>query len=313
MYPVLDWILTRAATQTCVCICVFAKQQGQWRASWVATLLPLPLPPLPFSFQLLRFTGATDLFIIGSLHNSPGLPLPALIHLLIAPPPSSPCLKHPTQPPSYSQKLHLCWEARNCFHLLYLAGLEVERRVVLASVITSLHLSCISTHCVCTGSRGYREVAVESFREGNACCLGDIFPQVAHIDLCIHLTNVCAHTLALSVPTNRGMCNEHLNTFFCNQCIVYALINSSYYAHLRAWKSFSFCFLTLSVVICCGFFLGTNVLIVSRFGQERLLNALSVNINVTDNYFHMLYCVAVNLSGQRWMFPMFFSLVLQHL
>ena len=36
---------------------------------------------------------------------------------------------------------------------------------------------------------------------------------------------------------------------------------------------------TLSTVICCGFFLLTNVLIVNRFGQKCLLNALNINVN----------------------------------
>ena len=38
-------------------------------------------------------------------------------------------------------------------------------------------------------------------------------------------------------------------------------------------------FFTLSTVTCCGFFLVTNVLIVSRFGQKCLLN-VNVNVNV---------------------------------
>ena len=38
--------------------------------------------------------------------------------------------------------------------------------------------------------------------------------------------------------------------------------------------------LTLSTVICCGFFLVTNELIISRFGQKPLLNALNINVNV---------------------------------
>ena len=64
-----------------------------------------------------------------------------------------------------------------------------------------------------------------------------------------------------------------------------------------------FSFLCLSTVISCGFCLRTNVLIVSHFGQKHLLNVL--NVNVTDNYFHMSSCLAVNLSGQRWMSPIF--------
>ena len=39
-------------------------------------------------------------------------------------------------------------------------------------------------------------------------------------------------------------------------------------------------FLLNCKMICCGFFLVTNVLIVSRFGPKRLLNALNVNVSV---------------------------------
>lgn len=38
--------------------------------------------------------------------------------------------------------------------------------------------------------------------------------------------------------------------------------------------------LTLATVICCCFFLVTNVIIVSRIGQNCLLIALNVNVNV---------------------------------
>ena len=41
---------------------------------------------------------------------------------------------------------------------------------------------------------------------------------------------------------------------------------------------FYFFFLTLSTVICCGFFLVTNVLSLSCFGQKRLLNPLNINV-----------------------------------
>ena len=37
------------------------------------------------------------------------------------------------------------------------------------------------------------------------------------------------------------------------------------------------------MVICHGFSLVTNVLIVNHFGQKRLLNALNVNVNVSVN------------------------------
>ena len=36
--------------------------------------------------------------------------------------------------------------------------------------------------------------------------------------------------------------------------------------------------------MCYGFFLVTNVLIVSRFGQKHLLNALNVNVNVNVDH-----------------------------
>ena len=39
----------------------------------------------------------------------------------------------------------------------------------------------------------------------------------------------------------------------------------------------SLSFTLLSTATCCGFFLVTNVLILSHFGQKRLLNALNVN------------------------------------
>ena len=56
-----------------------------------------------------------------------------------------------------------------------------------------------------------------------------------------------------------------------------SLINSSYYAQMGAWKLF-LCFLFyISMVTCCGFFLVRNVLIVCRFGQKHLLNALNVH------------------------------------
>lgn len=44
---------------------------------------------------------------------------------------------------------------------------------------------------------------------------------------------------------------------------------------LEIYNNF-FC-LTLLRVICCGFFLVTNVLLVTSFGQKLLLNALNVN------------------------------------
>lgn len=49
--------------------------------------LPTHPPHAPLLLPAARFTGATDLFIIGSLHHGLGLTLLALVHPLIAPPP----------------------------------------------------------------------------------------------------------------------------------------------------------------------------------------------------------------------------------
>ena len=48
----------------------------------------------------------------------------------------------------------------------------------------------------------------------------------------------------------------------------------------RLEKCSYFFFFTLSMVICCGFFLVTNILVVVRFGQKHLLNAISISVNV---------------------------------
>ena len=47
---------------------------------------------------------------------------------------------------------------------------------------------------------------------------------------------------------------------------------------------------TLSKVMCWGFSLVTNVLIVSRFGQKYLLNALNVNVNVNKLLSVSMFC-----------------------
>ena len=49
-------------------------------------------------------------------------------------------------------------------------------------------------------------------------------------------------------------------------------------------NSFYFFFFTLSTVIGFGFFLVTNGLYVSHYGQKHLLNALNVNVNVKYEY-----------------------------
>ena len=45
----------------------------------------------------------------------------------------------------------------------------------------------------------------------------------------------------------------------------------------------NFFFSPLSMVICCGFFLVTNGLILSCFGQKHLLKALNVDVNITSS------------------------------
>ena len=60
------------------------------------------------------------------------------------------------------------------------------------------------------------------------------------------------------------------------------------------------------MVIRCGFFLMTDVLVVSLFGQKHLLNALNVNVNVNVNLsatfpreFAHDICMRTNYSEDR--------------
>ena len=75
---------------------------------------------------------------------------------------------------------------------------------------------------------------------------------------------------------------------FIRVCLI-----SSYNTQMRA-RIFLFLFLTLLTVICCGFFLATNVLNVSCFGKKGSTDARNLNVTGSDwSYVDKHPCISV--------------------
>ena len=113
----------------------------------------------------------------------------------------------------------------------------------------------------------------------------DQTPQLEHFALLHQLAGWYRHRWEQTKPSR-------LATLLCSgtswvertpdQCLdsrIHSLSSAKYSRHICsevAWLRPP----TPSTVICCGFFLVTNILFVSRFGRKPLLNALNVNAQI---------------------------------
>ena len=85
-----------------------------------------------------------------------------------------------------------------------------------------------------------------------------------------------------STKDSRLIC-MYMQLYVSYHCtLILALMHLKYPWWIWKYVLFLF-FLFTSSVTCCGFFLVTNVLIASRFGQKHLLNAPNLNVNVTEH------------------------------